>query len=84
MSRHDTVVVGKTKAGKEIAYRVPEGKPLYEIFFTSGGQIPQVLSGAWNDIRQIKSVVANYLAGEKDVKPVVKKEAVKKTTKKSK
>jgi len=79
MSRHDTVVVGKTKAGKEIAYRVPEGKPLYEIFFTSGGQIPPALSGAWNDIRQIKAVVSNYLSREKDIKPAVKKQTIKKS-----
>ena len=29
-------VVGKTKGGKEIGYRMPEGANLYEIVFTSG------------------------------------------------
>ena len=70
MSRENKVA-GKTKAGKTIAYRVPEGKSTYEVFFTNGGQVPSELSGAWTDPRQIQNAVNAYLFKDK-TKPVRK------------
>lgn len=60
-STREQVVVGKTKAGKEIAYRVPENKALYEIYFVGGGKLPTALTGAWTDARQIESAIKSYL-----------------------
>lgn len=65
-------VVGKTKAGKEIGYRVPEGKNLYEIAFKDGGQVPSKLKGAWNDIRQIEIAINHYITNNK---PTVRKKS---------
>ena len=58
-------IVGKTKAGKEIGYRVPEGKNLYEIAFKAGGEVPKILQGAWNDIRQMEIVINRYIDNSK-------------------
>ena len=54
-------IVGKTKAGKEIGYRVPTGKNLYEIAFKSGGEVPSKLQGGWNDIRQMTIAINHYI-----------------------
>lgn len=70
MSREQKIA-GKTKAGKTIAYRVPDGKSTYEVFFTNGGQVPSELSGAWTDPRQIQNAVNAYLFKDK-TKPVRK------------
>ena len=61
-------VVGKTKAGKEIGYRMPEGKNLYEIAFKTGGEIPAKLKGSWNDIRAMKVAISNYVENLVDSK----------------
>lgn len=58
---NEVKIVGKTKAGKEIGYRVPEGKNLYEIAFKTGGEIPAKLKGAWNDIRQMEIAINRYI-----------------------
>ena len=50
-------IVGKTKQGKEIAYRVKEGDALYSIYYKHGGQMPSVLTGMWSDPRQIVNVL---------------------------
>lgn len=54
-------VVGKTKGGKELGYRVPEGEHLYEACFTSGGEVPKELQGRWNDIKQLTHKIEGYL-----------------------
>jgi len=59
-------VVGKTKAGKEIGYRVPDGKNLYEIAFKSGGEVPRKLHGGWNDIRQMEIAINRYIDSTDD------------------
>ncbi len=64
MSMYNQVVVGKTKAGKEVAYRVPQGESLYEIFFVGGGQLPAELTGSWTDARQIENTIKVYLSKE--------------------
>lgn len=61
MSATAVKVVGKTKGGKEIGYRMPEGKNLYEITFKTGGEIPEELKGGWNDIRQLTNKINNYI-----------------------
>ncbi len=76
MSMYDQKVVGKTKAGKQVAYRVPEGKSLYEIYFVGGGQVPRALQGSWTDSRQIESRVAAYLSQEAP-KPITGLQAAK-------
>ena len=68
-------IVGKTKAGKELGYRVPEGKNLYEIAFKTGGEVPKALRGAWNDIRQMETAIKHYLNNFDKVKPVRAKSA---------
>ena len=54
-------IVGKTKDGKELAYRVMDGDALYSIYFKKGGQVPKALSGHWNDTRQIENAITCYL-----------------------
>lgn len=81
-SMYDTVIVGKTVAGKEIGYKVPEGKAFYEIFFTTGGEIPEELSGGWTDARQIMNRVTAYLY--KDKQKDIKKKTPKRAPLKSK
>lgn len=73
MSTREIKVVGKTKAGKEIGYRVPEGTNLYQITFTSGGEVPKELQGGWNDIRQMEIAIKHYLAKDAKKKPVKRK-----------
>lgn len=79
MSRNDSVVVGKTLKGKEVAYRVSENEALYEIAFVGGGQLPKELQGRWSDPRQIENAIKVYLSKEVKVVPVKDefKEAVK-------
>tara|TARA_R110002096_G_scaffold163951_4_gene331559 strand:+ start:1053 stop:1343 length:291 start_codon:yes stop_codon:yes gene_type:complete len=57
-------IVGKTKQGKEIAYRVKEGDALYSIYYKHGGQMPSVLTGMWSDPRQIVNAITTYLNRE--------------------
>jgi len=58
-------IVGQTKAGKKLAYSVKAGDALYTIHFTTGGQVPQALSGQWNDTRQIVNAITCYLNRDK-------------------
>lgn len=68
-------IVGKTKAGKEVAYRVKEGESLRTIYFVQGGQVPASLQGGWTDTRQIEQQIAVYLSQEEPLIPVeMKKE----------
>jgi hypothetical protein len=77
-------IVGKTKAGKEIAYSVKPNHSLYTIHFTTGGQIPEVLSGYWNDKRQIVQAITSYLNKDKLCKPDQEKKDYKKSISESK
>jgi len=77
MSMYDEQIAGKTKAGKKVAFRVPEGKALYEIYFVGGGQVPHALKGSWTDARQIKNAVAAYLFSEHKVEAKPKPRAKK-------
>jgi hypothetical protein len=54
-------VVGTTKGGKTIAYRVHDGDALYSIYFPEGGETPDCLKGAWNDPRLIEIAITSYL-----------------------
>lgn len=54
-------VVGKTKAGKEIGYHVPDGSNLYEVAFKQGGEVPGILRGRWNDLRQLTMTIQGYI-----------------------
>ena len=59
------IIVGKTKAGKKIAYSVKPNQALYTIHFTTGGQLPDELSGQWNCTRQIENAINSYLNKDK-------------------
>ena len=63
---NEVVVVGETKGGKQVAYRVPEGKSLYQVYLVGGGQLPPSLAGEWNDTRQIENAVKIYLQKDLD------------------
>ena len=63
---NEVVIVGKTTGGKQIAYRVPEGKSLYQVYLVGGGQLPPPLAGEWNDTRQIENAVKVYLQKDLD------------------
>ena len=58
-------IAGKTKAGKELAYRVMDGDALYSIYFKGGGQVPECLGGRWNDTRQIENAIVCYINKDK-------------------
>ena len=77
-------IVGKTKAGKELAYSVKPNKSLYTIHFTTGGQLPSSLEGYWNDTRQIVSAITTYLNKEKLCEPDQAKKDYKKSISDSK
>ncbi len=57
--------MGTNREGSTLAYRVKEGDPLYTIYFKGGGQIPECLSGMWNDVRQIEAAITGYLNRDK-------------------
>jgi hypothetical protein len=59
------IVVGKTKSGNELAYRVKDGDALYSIYYKGGGPVPAELSGAWNDTRQIEQAITTYINKDK-------------------
>jgi len=82
MSMYEEVIVGRTNAGKEIAYRVKEGEALKSIYFTSGGQVPACLDGLWTDERQIVNQVNAYLANDTSKPKVVAKKKSSKTAEK--
>lgn len=73
---HKEKVVGKTKSGKQIAYRVKEGEALRTIYFVGGGQLPPCLEGGWTDTRQIEQRITAYLNRDDEplVSPEVKQE----------
>jgi hypothetical protein len=77
-------IVGKTKAGKKLAYSVKPNESLYTIHFTTGGQIPESLSGYWNDQRQIVQAITTYLNKDKLCKPDQEKKDYKKSIAESK
>lgn len=54
-------IVGKTKKGKEIGFRVKKGDALYTIYFAGGGALPEELTGMWTDARQCEIAISNYL-----------------------
>mgnify|MGYP005828485451 CR=1 FL=1 len=58
-------VVGNLKSGAAIAYRVKDGDALYSIYIKGGGQVPSVLSGFWNDTRQIENAINSYINKDK-------------------
>jgi len=68
-SMYKETIVGKTRSGKEVAFRVKEGESLRTIYFVGGGQLPPSLQGKWTDERQIRAQVTAYL--NKDNEPLV-------------
>lgn len=76
MSRE--TIVGKTKKGKEIGFRVKEGDALYTIYFKTGGAIPDSLTGMWTDARQCEIAITNYLNKDKLCAPDQAKKDAKK------
>ena len=72
-------IVGKTKAGKELAYSVKTNNALYTIHFTTGGQLPPTLEGYWNDTRQIENAINTYLNKDKLCKQDQEKKDYKKS-----
>ena len=72
-------IVGKMKSGKELAYRVMDGDALYSIYFKGGGQVPECLSGQWNDTRQIVNAITCYINKDKLCAPDQAKKDYKKS-----
>ena len=72
-------IVGKVKSGKELAYRVTDGDALYSIYFKGGGQVPECLSGRWNDTRQIELAIICYINKDKLCAPDQEKKDYKKS-----
>ena len=77
-------IVGKTKTGKALAYRVKDGDPLYSIYFVGGGQLPSCLAGMWNDTRQIEAAITSYINKDKLCEPDQKEKDLKDNLKESK
>lgn len=63
------IVVGATKAGKEVAYRVPENESLYKVYLVGGGVVPASLLGGWTDARQVENAIKVFLARHDKTKP---------------
>lgn len=51
----------KTEAGKVLAVFKVDGTSLYNIGFTSGGQVPAELLGAWTDPVMAQKAIKVYL-----------------------
>ncbi len=73
-----TTVVGKTKKGKNIGYGVRDGEALYSIYFPSGGEVPEQLTGMWTDERQIINAITTYINKDTFCKPDQEKKDYKK------
>ncbi len=61
MESQKVKVDGTTANGKEVGYRIPEGKNLYQIVFKQGGEVPKELGGWWNDIRRMELIIMKYI-----------------------
>ncbi len=73
-----TTIVGKTKKGKNIGYGVRDGEILYSIYFPSGGEVPEQLTGMWTDEWQIKNAITAYINKDTLCKPDQEKKDYKK------
>ena len=47
-------------AGTDFRYRIEQGKNLYTVYREQGGEIPDVLKGGWNDLRQMSLAAIAY------------------------
>lgn len=84
----------KTDGGKVLAVYKVQGTSLYNIGFTSGGQVPKELLGSWTDPVMAQNAIKVYLSRPKPApkaevrqapvvakkKQVSKKKQVKKST----
>lgn len=77
-------IVGKTKAGTKVGYRVKDGDAMYTIYFVGGGQLPANLEGMWTDERQATIAIGKYLNKDKLCAPDQKIKTEKKNLRESK
>lgn len=52
-----------TPNGKTIAIRRQEQDGLLEIYFTSGGELPEILKGSFTSTHEAEKLINLYLAG---------------------
>jgi len=64
----------KTDAGKILAVYKIGGTSLYNIGFTSGGQVPKELLGAWTDPVMAHRAIKVYLHNKPKTVPVAVKQ----------
>ena len=64
-----------TANGKEIAIVNAPGTGHYKIQFTTGGELPQVLTGLYTSAFEADKAARNYVEQSKQVKPKTSKEA---------
>jgi len=56
----------RTPAGKELAVFKLQNTSLYEVGFTTGGQVPASLLGAWTDPVMAQKAIKMYLAAREN------------------
>jgi hypothetical protein len=61
MAEGNFKAVGKTKGNKQIGYRTKQGTGLYEICFSSGGEIHESIKGLFKSPRDCQIAITNYL-----------------------
>lgn len=64
---NETKILGETVKGKELAIRIRKGTPLWEFCFTSGGKVPPLLDGLWDE-PQARRIAKRYLIHDEEAK----------------
>lgn len=64
VDKEGKVLLGTTKAGKQLFYAAKAGKSVRFICFGDGGQLPAMLDGGYSSVRAAQEMVDSYLAKE--------------------
>lgn len=73
MEDNKVKVVAETAGGKEIGYRKVPFSTLYEIAFTSGGEVPSELQGKYSLLRNLIADITSWLVKAENVRTEAKK-----------
>lgn len=75
----DPVILGVTKGGKQIACQNYGNRNILRLYFVGGGELPELLQGAFSDRTTAMARVGKYLANEPEPKPARKPRAARRT-----
>ena len=64
----------ETPGGKVIQLQIKENSSLIKVSVTTGGELPEELSGLFTSEKEAEKAILQYLDQVKDKKPTVKKQ----------